>query len=132
MIGIDTNVLARYIVQDDPKQSAAATRCLERQCSRNDPGHVTLIVLCELVWVLRRAYQYKRNQVVEALRRIIEAAELEVEHREIADQAIADYGEGDADFADYVIARLNESAGAKHTVTFDRSAAAHPRFKLLG
>ena len=61
MIGLDTNVLVRYLTQDDPQQSARANNLIETQCTKNEPGWIALIVLCELVWVLRGAYNYKKS-----------------------------------------------------------------------
>ncbi len=60
MTGIDTNVLVRYIVQDDPAQSALATTFIEKNCTAKKPGFINLIVLCELTWVLKRAYRAER------------------------------------------------------------------------
>lgn len=66
MIGLDTNVLVRYITQDDPQQAEQATRLIETRCAGADPGCIAQIVLCELVWVLSRAYGYSKPQVVSA------------------------------------------------------------------
>ena len=64
MIGLDTNVLVRYITQDDSRQSEVANHLIETRCSRSNPGHIGQIVLCELVWVLRRAYGYDKQQLL--------------------------------------------------------------------
>lgn len=63
MTGLDTNVLVRYIVQDDAKQARLATRHLESQCTPDSPGRINVIVLCELAWVLARGYGYDRQVV---------------------------------------------------------------------
>ena len=52
MIGLDTNVIVRYVVQDDPRQSAAATRLMEKTLSAENPGFVAVVTLCEVAWVL--------------------------------------------------------------------------------
>ena len=129
MIGIDTNVLARYIVQDDPKQARAATAFLEKNCTAEDPGRVCLVVLCELVWVLTRAYKYDSETVVGVLENLLTAAELEVEQSSLAWRALRDYRTGSAEFADYLIAHVNDAAGAKYTFTFDSRAGRHGLFR---
>ena len=78
MIGLDTNILVRYIVRDDARQTAAATRLIESRCSTDDPGLITLVVLCELVWVLDRGYGYTRPAIAEVLRRSLSADDLQV------------------------------------------------------
>ena len=80
MIGIDTNVLIRYIVQDDPRQAGAATRFVERACTAESPGFVGLIVLCECVWVLTSAYGYLRSDVSKVLAQILRVAQFRVEN----------------------------------------------------
>ncbi len=64
MIGFDTNVLVRHLVQDDPRQSRKATQVIAKQCTRDDPGFISRIVLCELVWVLESAYGYSKDTIV--------------------------------------------------------------------
>lgn len=120
MIGLDTNVLVRYLTQDDPEQSTRANRIIEAQCTRHAPGRVALVVLCELVWVLRGAYRYDKSQVVEVLEQILATVELVVENEDIASRALSAYRSGSADFADYAIAYGNDAAGCEVTYSFDR------------
>lgn len=131
MIGLDTNVLVRYVVQDDPRQAAAATRLIEAQCTAEEPGSVTLIVLCELTWVLARGYGYERAAIGGLLRRILSAAELAVERSELAWQALNLYEAGKADFADYLIGLCNQEAEAAVTYTFDRRTRGCRLFHVL-
>ncbi len=131
MIALDTNVLTRYVVGDDPRQSAAARRLIESACTAETPGAVSLVVLCELVWVLSQGYGYRRDQVTLVLQRILAAQDLVVERSELAWQALNLYEEGPADFSDYVIGLSGRSEGAESTVTFDRRAAKSPLFRLL-
>jgi len=131
MIGVDTNVLVRYIVQDDRAQAKKATTYLERHCRADDPGRIACIVLCELVWVLDGAYGYNREQVAGQLHGILNAVEFDVEQSHVARLALLDYESGRADYADYLIARLNAEAGVEHTVTFDKKAGRHTLYKLL-
>lgn len=131
MIGLDTNVLARYIVRDDVRQTAAATRLIETACTSNDPGHVALIVLCELVWVLGRGYGYARLAIAGVIRLILAADDLRVEHSELAWQALNLYEHGKADFADYVIGLGNREQSVVTTYTFDRHASDRNLFKMV-
>lgn len=131
MIGIDTNVLVRYLTQDDPVQSALANTLIERELSSTQPGIIGHIVLCEVGWVLSRAYGYARDQVVDALSALLTCRELQVESPDLAILALQDYREGGADFSDYLLARAHLRLGARYTATFDRKAAQAPQFALL-
>ncbi|NBC49458.1 MAG: PIN domain-containing protein [Gammaproteobacteria bacterium] len=130
MIGLDTNVLVRYITQDDPVQSPVATTLIEEQCRRDAPGRVAQIVLCELVWVLRRAYGYPKAQVVEVLDQILVTAELVVENDELAFQALDAYRTGNADFSDYLLILNNRRSGCETTYSFDTRLCTHPNARL--
>ena len=81
MIGLDTNILVRYLVGDDPDQSQAAGQLIGSQCTQEKPGWINRIVVCELVWVLEGAYGYHRGQICEVLERLLRAAELEFDAR---------------------------------------------------
>ncbi len=131
MIGIDTNVLVRYVTQDDPVQSALANRFIEGHLPADRPGIIGHIVLCEVAWVLSRAYRYSRTQVAEVLNALLTCREFRVESPETAILALHDYRHGTADFADYLLARAHRRLGAEYTVTFDRSAADNTLFRSL-
>jgi predicted nucleic-acid-binding protein len=128
--GIGTNVLVRYLVQDDPEQAAKAARFIANECSMDDPCLVNRVVLCELVWVLESAYGYPRARVTVVLERILRTAQLTVEDSREAWAALSEYRNG-ADFADSLIAIGNLHQGCEHTVTFDRKATRHSGFILL-
>ena len=123
MIGLDTNVLARFIVQDDPVQSPAATSLLESRCSPDDPGFVSMTVLVELAGVLSGAYSYERSVVAAVIRQLLQTDSLLTENAPIAWSALRSFEGGSADFADYVIGRGNVGAGCHTTYTFDEKAA---------
>jgi predicted nucleic-acid-binding protein len=131
MIGLDTNVLVRHLVGDDPVQTPKARALLARRCKVDDPGYVNRIVLCELVWVLARGYRYDRRTIAGALEQLLNAAELQIEDREAAVDALAAYRGGQADFADCLMGLLNRAAGCEQTMTFDRDAAALPEFAAV-
>ena len=122
MIGIDTNVLVRYLVQDDPRQSRLATAVIEKRLTPDNKGLVASIVLCEVVWVLKRAYRQPKDKLLSVVRMILETDVFEVENRECAWRAYYDYDEGVADFSDYYLAEINKSKGALKTVSFDDRA----------
>ncbi|MFH1573106.1 MAG: type II toxin-antitoxin system VapC family toxin [Acidobacteriota bacterium] len=132
MIGLDTNVLVRHIVQDDEKQARSASRLIESRCTADDPGVVCLTVVCELACVLDRGYGYDRPTVAGVLRRLLTAEDLRVERAELAFQALNLYQEGSADFADYLIGLNHREQGAEATFTFGRRAAGCRLFQLLG
>ncbi len=131
MIGLDTNILVRYIVRDEPAQTAAATRLIETHCSDASPGFVSQLVLAELFWVLNRAYQYDKPLLLKLFSTLLSAAELQVEQAQDAWQALWAYESGSADFADYLIARRSCHAGCSTTYTFDRKAARSALHTLL-
>lgn len=130
MIGLDTNILVRFITGDDPELAVAATRLIKSRCSAESPGYVAVLVLAELVWVLRRGYRYEKAAVIRVIRKLLGAAELVVEDREMVQLALGDYESGSADFADYLIGRANRASGCLSTYTFDRQAARSRQFTL--
>lgn len=123
MIGIDTNVLVRYIAQDDPAQSKKATALIERECSESSPGFVGLVVLVEVVWVAESCYQASREDVARMVRQILGSRQLIVQDAETVWQALRLFEQGKADFADGLIERSASAAGCSRTVTFDKDAA---------
>lgn len=125
MIGIDTNVLVRYLVQDDPEQSAQSTLLIEQECNLSSPGYLSNIVLCELVWVLTGAYKYDKNLVIEVMEQILVTTELLVENENVVRKAINDYKIGSADFSDYLIVNNNQQSGCSKTYTFDKKLLQH-------
>ncbi len=130
MIGIDTNVLVRHLVQDDPAQSRRATEVITEHCSRDDPGFVNRIVLCELVWVLESAYGYSKDTVAGVLDKILRTSQLKIEDPQSAWTALRQYRKGAADFADCLLGVTNRSAGCDSTATFDRAASRLEGFHL--
>ena len=131
MIGLDTNVLVRYLTQDDPVQSAQANAFVERQLSSAEPGIIGHIVLSEVGSVLSRAYGHTREQVADALGALLTCREFQVESPDLAILAVQDYRHGAADFSDYLLGRAHQRLGARYTATFDRKAAQAPQFTLL-
>jgi predicted nucleic-acid-binding protein len=132
MIGLDTNVIVRFLTQDDPVQSPIATR-LFSQLSRDEPGFISAVVLAEVTWVLSRAYQASRHDVARAVEGLLRSAELTVENAAAAYRALGAFqASQQAEFADALIAQTAALAGAVETVTFDRRAAAELVMRALG
>jgi predicted nucleic-acid-binding protein len=131
VIGLDTNVLVRFLVQDDPDQARAAG-VLIAGLTEADPGFVCREVLLELVWVLERAYGLARQDIAAALAGLLEARELVVEGGDRVAVAADRYRKGGAGFADQMVALAGQGAGCRETVTFDRKAAGLPGMRLLG
>ena len=131
MIGLDTNVLVRYLVQDDPGQSRKAAQVIAKRCTRDDPGFVNRIVLCELVWVLESAYGYSKDTIVVVLEKLLRTSQLKIEDMQSAWIAFRMYQKGKADFADCLLGATNRIGGCNETVTFDQAASNLEDFQLL-
>jgi len=131
MTGLDTNVLVRYLTQDEPAQARKATGVIEEAVTKGEKLLIQPVVLCELVWVLETAYDYGRRDVATTLDRILRTAQFEIADKETVWSAWADYCAGKADFADYLIGRANGRLGAAQTVTFDRALKGHRLFRVL-
>ncbi|MFZ1482891.1 MAG: type II toxin-antitoxin system VapC family toxin [Paracoccaceae bacterium] len=131
MIGLDTNVLVRFLVQDDPEQAAAATALIVG-LTETEPGFVCREVLVELVWVLERAYGMTRADIAFALDRLLEARELVIEAADRAAIAADRFRKGGAGFSDQMVALAGQGAGCRETASFDRKAAGIPGMRLLG
>lgn len=130
MIGVDTNVLVRYVTQDDPKQSRVATSLLE-SLSEDSPGFISMVTLTELAWVLSGAYDATREEIAAVLDGLLRTRTLQVENRLLVLQALRTYRDGNADLADCLIERSGFAAGCTHTITFDRKAAGSAGMQLI-
>ena len=132
MIGLDTNVVVRFLAQDDEVQSPIATRYISR-LRQDRPGFISSVVLAEITWVLSRAYKASRDEISEAVEGLLRSAELVIENAEAAYRALAVYRASNAaEYADALIAQVAVLAGAEETVTFDKKAAAEAGMRKLG
>ncbi len=122
MIGLDTNVLVRYVAQDDTKQSAKATRLIE-SLTAEAPGYVGIVSVVELVWVLTRCYSLSRSEICEVLETLLRTKELVVAHADIVWKALRLFKKSKADVADCLIERFADQAGCICTTTLDQGAA---------
>ena len=130
MIGLDTNVVVRYLVQDDPVQSRRATELIEHRLSSRNPGFISVVAIAETVWVLDRAYRFSDEDIVAAIERTLQADVLVVENEQEVFAAMIALKEGRGAFADALIGALGAKAGCSATLTFDRRALRLPDFEL--
>lgn len=131
MIGLDTNLLVRYLTRDDRAQYAKVYDLLSQCAERGERVLINSTVLCELVWVLRTAYDYSREEIGAALDQILATAEFDVDRLDDARQALNDFRSTKADFTDAFVGRMNRALGADHTVTFDRGLKPLETFRVL-
>lgn len=132
MIGVDTNVLVRYLTQDDVAQAQEADALVSESVKSAVHLHIDDVVMCELVWVLRAAYRFNRATIALALQKILDTALFSFEDRDLLRRALAQYHEGEGDFADYVIGARNVRSGCQFTATFDRALRGDDTFSVLG
>ncbi|MEM8559177.1 MAG: type II toxin-antitoxin system VapC family toxin [Bacteroidota bacterium] len=131
MVALDTNVLVRYLTRDDAEQYVQAKATIEGRCTPEMPGFISTVVLCEVVWVLKRAYGANRSEISEIVERLTLVDALALESAEAVRLALADYRASTADFADCLIGRLAEAHGYDTVLTFDRKAAKLDTFNQL-
>jgi len=131
MIGLDTNILIRYLTQDDPEQSKKATREIEDGLNAGDEFFIADIVLCELVWVLESAYGYDRKEIVPVVERILRTKQFQFQNKDLLWQSLSDYQNRKGDFADHLIGRVGHKAGCREILTFDAELKTHPTFHVL-
>ena len=122
MIGLDSNVLVRYLTQDDLAQSARATRLIERQLSEKEPGFISVIVLVELWWVLKRLYRATRAELKQTVQDLLDTRQFVLEQRGAVIQALKRLDVAAGDIADALIVELARASGCERVVTFDKDA----------
>ena len=130
MIGLDTNILVRFLAQDDVVQSPRATQIIERQLTEARPGFISLVTMVETVWVLDRIYGLSNAEIAAAVERILQADTLFVQNEQEVFTATIALKTGVAAFADALIGALGEWAGCTATLTFDKKAAHLKQFQL--
>ena len=123
MIGLDTNVLLRYLVEDDPVQSPRATEIVERRLTEEDPGFVSLVCILEIAWVLGSLYNRSRGEISDHIEMILAADTLEVQNEQEVYQAVIALRSGSGTFEDALIGALGSWRGCSATLTFDQNAA---------
>ncbi len=128
MIGLDTNVVVRYLTRDDEIQWQKAVEVI----SQSESCLICNVVLCEIFWVLKsKAYKYSQAEIIRTLELMLQSPKFKFENKSTIYQAIALSKKGTADFADYLIGSVNHHQGCIHTVTFDRKLKTVKRFEVL-
>lgn len=130
MTGLDTNVLVRYIMQDEPAQSAKATALIE-SLTAADPGYIPLVCIVELYWVLTSCYALTDAQAASAMDALVRTKQFVVERVDVVVRALRVFQVSNADWPDCLIERSAAHAGCSQTVTFDEGAARHAGMALL-
>jgi predicted nucleic-acid-binding protein len=131
MVGLDTNVLVRYLAQDDVVQARQAAQIIERQLTEQSPGFISLVTMVETAWVLNRVYRLSNQEVAAAIERILQADTLVVQNEQEVFTAMIALKTGVGTFSDALIGALREWAGCTATLTFDRKAKRLKQFQLL-
>lgn len=130
MIGLDTNVLVRYLTQDDAVQSPQATEIIERRLTVASPGFVSVVAMVETAWVLDRVYRLSGQDIAAAIERLLQVEVLVIEKEQEVFAAMVALKQGRCAFADALIAELGTGAGCIYTLTFDTQAVRLSGFKL--
>jgi predicted nucleic-acid-binding protein len=134
MIGLDTNVIVRYITQDDPKQAKLANQLIEQSVAEGVILKISQVTLCETVWVLERCYNSNKKEIVDVVKQLLYVQHIQIENKSIAWQALRDYEQHvGIDFTDCLIGRQNAANDCTFTYTFDKNAAKklQATFKLI-
>ena len=131
MMGLDTNVLIRYLTQDDPVQSAKATEIIERRLTAKNPGFVSVVAMVEIVWVLDRAYSLTTKEISSVVERMLQIEVLTIENEQQVFSAMVALKQGRGSFSDALIAELGVRAGCARTLTFDQKALRLPSFEIV-
>ena len=131
MLGIDTNVLVRYLVRDDEAQFERANRLIKREITAGEAVFVSLPVLLETEWVLRSRYNFMKVEIAEAISRLLDATEIQFEAEPVIEESLNSWKDSAADFADCLIGAHNRRLGCRATATFDAKAARLSAFLAL-
>jgi predicted nucleic-acid-binding protein len=131
VIGLDTNILVRYLAQDDAVQSPVATQIIEDRLTEDDPGFISLVTMAEVVWVLDRSYGLAAAEIAAAVERILQTDVLFVQNEQDVFTAMVALKTGTGSFSDALIGALGTRAGCAGTLTFDKKAARLKAFQLV-
>ena len=128
MLGLDTNVLVRFLVRDDPAQFDKARRLIKREVASGHRVFVSQLVLLETEWVLRSRYGFPKAEIIDVVSCLLDAADVQLEDEPAAEEALFVWKDSAADFADCLIGAHNRRLGCRATATFDSKAAKPPGF----
>lgn len=131
MIGLDTNLILRYLLQDDPKQSRQANQVVDHQLSEQSPGFISLVTVLEIVWVLRSLLKQSPSAIATHIEHLLTADSFQVQNEQQVFEAAFALKHGTGEFEDALIGALNAWAGCSHTLTFDRKTARLHHFQVI-
>jgi len=131
VIGIDTDILVRYLAQDAPDQAKIATEFIENTCTKDDLGFINHITLCEMCWVLKRLYKTPKEPLAEIIEQLLRTAQLFLQEPQVVWMALEEFKTNNADFPDCLMAQINLINYCSSTVTFDVKASKVAGFNLL-
>ena len=131
MIGIDTNILVRYLTQDDEQQANIVNEIFAQHTGIKNAFFINNIVLCELVWVLSKGYTYTKEQIISVLESLLSSDEFTFENKKCLSQALYEYQNHNVDFADALISCINITKHCEHTISFDEGTEALSGTQLL-
>jgi predicted nucleic-acid-binding protein len=131
MIGLDTNVVLRYLLQDDPKQTRQANEIIDQRLSEREPGFLSLVCVLEIVWVLRSLMGLSAVGISAHLEHLLAANVLVVQNEQQVFEAAFALKRGTGEFEDALIGALDAWAGCEKTLTFDRRAGRLTGFELI-
>ena len=131
MIGLDSNVLLRAVLDDDEVWSAPAEAFIGTHCTQERPGYINVLVLAEICWVLRRRPEFNRVNLADFVQGLLDADNIVIAEQDSVTNALSDFRRGGAGFVDYLIAELNARAGATPTYTIDRDAVRSDAFEVI-
>lgn len=121
MIGLDTNVLLRYLLEDDTHQTERVHQSMAQARQRHERMFVSGVVLCEVVWALSTIGGHSKLQILAGLEQIVTTDVFEIEEKDSTVSAIEQFRSGKGDFADYLIGQIHLRRGCRHTLTFDKA-----------
>lgn len=128
MIGIDTNILVRYLTQDEPEQAKIVENIFNKYATTSQSVFINNIVICELIWVLERGYKYGKESIIEVIKLILSTKEFCFENQKLLWSALSQYSQKKLDFSDALIGEINKNSGCVNTLTFDKEAMMFDNF----
>jgi len=131
MIALDTNVIARYLLEDDDKQLKRATEVIEKHAIKKEGCFISLVVLCELVWVLKSCARISKATIVKVIHELLATNGFVIEQESVAYSAISRFKDGKGDFSDYIISEVANTANVKNTYTFDKKLKNDKNFTVI-
>jgi predicted nucleic-acid-binding protein len=128
MIGIDTNILVRYLTQDDIEQAKVVEQLFNKYATGSHSVFINNIVICELIWVLERGYKYSKEDITKVIKHILSTKEFNFENQELLWLSLNQYSQKKLDFSDALIGEINKHSGCTNTLTFDKAAITADNF----